>query len=452
MLFLVLVLFAVVFLPIVEVFQKDYFIGLQFVLVGIIAILQMVIENNKHFYSLNLTHWFFIYTFMFCAGVTQFANNTFRWDFYPTIEEVFKANNILILWCLLYSIVYQSYKCTRKKENNNSEEILTPIYNNSALAFFVFALVVLSCATLYYVDFKAFFVRSLYEASSLNKLFSSSAISSIMLALIRGFSLWMAMIVLFRFKIVKNLNTFVFLLISLLCCLILVPPLGVARYVFACFYGGISLFYFDFFKRKNIFIYVLFFGLLLIFPMLNAFRGLYTTTITSEFIKNSLGNIQSNFSKADYDAYTMLVYSVRYCARNGITWGRQLLGVFLFFVPRHFWNSKPGGSGSLIIETMATTIVDPNVSCPLIGEGYMNWGIFGVVLFCIFFACMTKKIDFNYYKRWKYNSYWGQMIYSYLVFYLVFLLRGDLMSTFSSMCGYFVSFIIIKTFVVKKIS
>jgi len=448
--FIILILFAIIVLPISDVFQKDFFVGFQFVIIGIVSILQMVKENDKHFYSLNLTHWFFIYTFMFSAGVTQFANDTFRWDFYPTIEEVFKANNIVILWCILYSMFFHSFRVSTIKGTESSKGTLESRYSNSRLFLFGAVLLVLSCVTLYYVDFKAFFVRSLYESSSFNKLFNSSAISSISLALTRGLSLWIAMISLSCLKKKKNFSNFVLVVISLLCSLVLVPPLGVARYVLACFYGGLSLFYFDFFKKRNIFIYALFFGLLVVFPMLNAFRGLYTTTITTDFIKKSVGNIRSNFSKADYDSYTMLVYSIRYCAKNGITWGKQSLGVLLFFVPRRLWHLRPEGSGSLIIETMATTTVDPNVSCPLIAEGYMNWGILGVALFSFFFAVTIKKIDIFYHKVWKYNSFWGQMFYSYLVFYLVFLLRGDLMSTFSSLCGYFVSFTIVKKVIERK--
>lgn len=442
-LLLILVLFAIIFLPISKSFDKDIFVSIQYLVIGLISVLQIVRESGKRFFSLNLIHWFFIYAFMFSAGISQFANNSFRWDFIPTIDEVKIANNIIILWCILYSILFFIFDNRKNRRETKKIQIFYPEYN-IWINIVLIILVVLSCFTIYLVDFKSFFVRSLYEDSSLNKLFNQSSLSLLVLSLIRGLSLWTTMIFASRVKYCKNLRNVSYFIISILCSLLLVPPLGVARYVFACFYGGLFLLYFDFFKKKNVFIYILFVGLLVLFPMLNAFRGLYTTDVANSFIKESIGNIEDNFSTSDYDSYTMLIYTVRYCAKEGITNGRQLLGTILFFIPRSIWKNKPGGSGALIIEKMATTYVDPNVSCPFIAEGYMNFGIFGVICFCVLFVCMVRTIDYYYWKVWKDKSSYGQMFYSFAIFYFVFLLRGDLMSSFSTLCGYVFTFIMLR--------
>lgn len=390
---------------------------------------------------------------MFCAGTAQFANNSFRWDFVPNEREVLIANFVIIFWCLAYSFTHYIYhpksESSLAYDKTDTKKCYIK-YKLSTQIVITSLLVVLSAITLYFIDFKSFFVRSLYEKSALNTLFNSSAISKIVLSLIRGFSLWNLMISIQRTKASKSFGSYTLLFISIMCSLVLVPPLGVARYVFACYYGGALLFGFSCLRRKDLFLSFLFLGLLILFPTLNAFRGLYTTNLTSELLIESLGNIRSNFSTSDYDSYTMLVYTIRYCLRVNYTHGFQLLGALLFFIPRSFWPGKPGGSGALIIDTLATTVVNPNVSCPIIAEGFINFGLFGVLCFAIVLALSIKKIDHFYGCGSRQKFMMFDMFYFYLILYSIFLFRGDLMSSFSTLFGYFISFLIVRVLVIQK--
>lgn len=64
--------------------------------------------------------------------------------------------------------------------------------------------------------------------------------------------------------------------------------------------------------------------------------------------------------------------AVEYIAENGTTNGRQLLGCFLFFIPRTIWKTKPIGSGALVAEIIGQE--HTNISMPFIGEGLINFG------------------------------------------------------------------------------
>ena len=172
---------------------------------------------------------------------------------------------------------------------------------------------------------------------------------------------------------------------------------------------------------------------------MNAFRGIYTEDVTWDFIKKSMGTISNNFATADYDAYTMLVYTIRYTREYGITWGRQLLGVLLFFVPRSMWNEKPGGSGATIIEQMAPSYINPNVSCPIIGEGVMNFGFVGVVIFAIALSKVISSLDDAYWNTWRYSDCFEKLMYPVMVLFALFLFRGDLMSSFAYLFGMVIS-------------
>lgn len=450
-LFFVLSIFALVFLPLSKSFERSVFITLQFMLIGLISIIQMSLENKKHLISLNLIHWLFIYAFMFCAGTVQFANDTFLWDFAPTLSEIKTANFLILLWCIVFTIIHYFVHPTsfsfRNKENKH-------LYTQYSALFHVtlnFVLFILALITIITVDFKSFFVRSIYEVSSLNNIFGSSSLSHLVLSLIRGFSLWNAMISIKNLKNKKNASCVILLIVSLFCSLVLVPPLGVARYVFACYYGGLAVYGISSFRKGNLFLYLLFFGLLVVFPLLNAFRGTQTLDITSRVLVENMGTIRGNFATADYDSYTMLVYTVRYCHSINITYGRQLVGTLLFFVPRDVWTNKPEGSGSLVINSLAHTNVNSNVSCPLLAEGYINFGIVGLFAFGAILAIVIKKIDSAMYNRWKNGFTTDAMFYSFIVLFSLFMFRGDLLSSFSTLIGYAVSFIALR-FVVYRLS
>ena len=181
-------------------------------------------------------------------------------------------------------------------------------------------------------------------------------------------------------------------------------------------------------------------GLLVVFPFLNNFRVL-TSINDISFDLNF-----DQFEDLNFDSYSMFM---RVISGNIITNGYQFLGVLLFWVPRSLWTSKPMGSGFYVAET--THLSFNNISMPYFGEGYINWGYLGVVLFAIVLAYVLAKLDKKY---WTYTHYQGKTInkikYFMLLGLLIFILRGDLLSSFAYTIGYMVSFEITKRIVQGK--
>jgi hypothetical protein len=125
----------------------------------------------------------------------------------------------------------------------------------------------------------------------------------------------------------------------------------------------------------------------------------------------------------------MRVVSTRY-----ITYGYQLLGVLLFFVPRSLWASKPIGSGYLIAHE--NDYYFDNLSMNFLGEGYINFGIIGVGLFAMLIGYINAKLD---------RKYWFELGYSIPLFSLIFfeaigmefaIMRGALLNIFPVLIGY----------------
>ena len=133
----------------------------------------------------------------------------------------------------------------------------------------------------------------------------------------------------------------------------------------------------------------------------------------------------------------MLCRTIDFVQIHGITFGNQLLGVVLFLVPRSFWLNKPVGSGYLIAESLGWDF--KNVSCPIMAEGYINFGLVGIVAFAIVLAVISSRYDRKYWgdigkKRMSFFS----LLYPAFLGLFFFMLRGDLLSSYAYICGLYV--------------
>jgi hypothetical protein len=131
----------------------------------------------------------------------------------------------------------------------------------------------------------------------------------------------------------------------------------------------------------------------------------------------------------DYDAFEQLVNTLEFVSANGVTFGMQLLGVLLFWVPRSVWLDKPLGSGQLVAEFSQYSYT--NLSCPLWAEAYINFGSFGVFLAFFFYGIATTILQNSYMKSDKEHLSLIRILVPILAAYQIFFLRGDLMAAFA---------------------
>jgi len=150
------------------------------------------------------------------------------------------------------------------------------------------------------------------------------------------------------------------------------------------------------------------------------------------FVKSSIDEIDwtINFhflQAGHFDAYQNFT---RLISIDYISYGYQLYGPLFFFMPRVIWETKPIGSGHLLAELSNMDFT--NISMPLIAEGYINFGIVGSLIFIGLFGLLSKYFDSLY---WELKQITSTNIY-YAIYYLLiglslFILRGDLMSSFA---------------------
>lgn len=225
-------------------------------------------------------------------------------------------------------------------------------------------------------------------------------------------------------------------LIVLLIGIIINFPTGIARNKLAVIYIGLLLLLLKpYYKNKFFIKYLVLFGLLFAFPLVNIFRNNDFNDLN--YIQISLPDPTQDFIEGDFDSYSMLSRSIYYFHTTEVNYGRQILGNILFFVPRSIWSEKPVGSGYTIAKDLGWQFA--NVSCPYIGEGYINFGIIGVLFFAILMAYIVNKCDRKYKNGLVHNKTTISLIsiiYPFLLGFIVFILRGDLLSSLSFTIGF----------------
>ena len=191
----------------------------------------------------------------------------------------------------------------------------------------------------------------------------------------------------------------------------------------------------------------LFFSMVIAFPLVAIVT--HTAFSLTELIRNpALLFVTSEkesflhvFHTLHYDAFANIMATIDYVNHEGFSWGKQLLGVFTFYIPRALWSDKPLGTGQLVGNYLIDEyhFVFNNLSNPLVSEGYINFGIAGVILMAILLAYFVKKM-----LSWlQGTSYVKKILAFYFSLHMLFLLRGDLLNGVAYFTGVVIAILLI---------
>lgn len=132
-------------------------------------------------------------------------------------------------------------------------------------------------------------------------------------------------------------------------------------------------------------------------------------------------------STKDYDQFTMLANTIGFTGDEGLTWGYQLLGALLFWVPRVLWPGKPLDSGVEVGQWMSS--VNVNLSSPLWAEAWINFGIAGVVVVFALLGLLGRRLDAGFRPGALSAGSVGYLGVSIFSGYMFILLRGSLLQS-----------------------
>lgn len=390
-------------------------------------------EENS--FSLHKSFALFTLFFVGIAPVIQFKNGIGFWGLSPLSEsECLFSSSVYLLAIIVFELTYRfEYNSIRHQflmQGYNFWKNNRPLKLGLIRKLFVIFICVVSFLLIFWLN-NFNMVSLLIRGGELKESVETSKMSGLII------SKFIQPINIILFLFVKSFSKYHYLKIFLFfMAIISAPPTGLARFAAASLYIPILL-SFKFARKRNV--YVLFFivGLLVLFPAMSILRD-----YKGEFAIN--GFASDMFESVDFDSY--FIYGI--ILKNDIvTYGKQLLGVCLFWLPRDLWSEKPVGSGQMVGEDYGFTFT--NLSCNFFGEGYVNWGFLGIILFAIVLGIVYATIDkmYWYHCQNKTTMYYSTIIYTMIVAESFLMLRGDLLSSTAYLCGYIASYLFVRKIV-----
>lgn len=341
-------------------------------------------------------------------------------------SEYFYINILIIIIIAIYDVSYR-YFYKKKLSNKRSLFIKKFKIEKKIDILQTFLLILLALLSFYmiFIANNSNIYSMLFRDGEFKESQELSTTSS--LIIFRVFQP-LSMMILMYYIVSKSKNLFVYILLGIVA-FITCFPLAMPRFASAAIYIPLLLLTIPWLRKENVFSLIFILGLLIIFPFLNNFRFYNIDN------KITLGFDFDMFTQGHFDSYQNFALIV---SENIITYGRQLLGVLFFWIPRSFWPNKPIGSGAYTANEEGFYF--DNVSCNYFAEGYINFGFFGIMFFVILLSYISSRFDKYYWEVIvKENNNYFHVIYLVLIGVLFFILRGDLMSSFAYTVGFFVS-------------
>lgn len=394
-----------------------------FIIIILYAAYQIFVDDRRSF-SLNKFVWFYVFLFWGIAPLAQYAIGIFNWDVRITEVSAIKSNLLVLLFLFVYRY---TYKRILKKDVIDQKDYVTSRFQISDVGMGILLLLQLGIFLFFTIKSKGLvFLRG--ETSEL--IFSNAQPIQLIIDQVgRASCTFIAFLFFWHFRQAKTPKNTFFFVASLTIMILTNFPLALPRYMAGAFYVGLLFIFKPIFQRRSLPIVLLIFVFLIVFPAVTVAR--YITSFSEMEVSIS---VLSAFTSGDFDNFSTLNMAVLYVEKNGLTWGSQLLGVLLFFVPRTMWPTKPVGSGHHM--AMEKNMDFTNLSCPIVAEGYINFGFVGTILFAILIGVILSKLDSNFYHTKRIGVI--HLMYPLLLGLIIFILRGDLMSSWA----YTVSFII----------
>lgn len=162
-------------------------------------------------------------------------------------------------------------------------------------------------------------------------------------------------------------------------------------------------------------------GMVTLFPLADLFRRSTDVSLEAEGPVDSLAS-------GDFDAYVQMANTFDYVATHGITYGQQLLGVVLLWVPRGIWENKPVATGALLAEHMGYDF--SNLSTPIWAELFINFGSPLTVMLMGSLGYIFSRWDTQTDLYLKTSSM-PPIVVTAVAFYLLIFLRGSLLAVTS---------------------
>jgi oligosaccharide repeat unit polymerase len=383
--------------------------------------------SKNYPFSLRSTILVFVYFFFGIIPLITFTNKITYWSApeFSNLDYII-TNMVILLFLSIFLLI--DYLFSSKRSPTPIKNSITQSMKNQINVGKLFPLYLVAISGLVF-SFKfsasGFNFYSLWTGGRLGDgvMRESSQIDTLV---IHWFITPMLSICLcFYLQIYKKINFISAVLFSFL--ILAATPVSMSRFSTAVMYLPL-IFFSRYILIKPLYNLLLLFSLIIIFPLLHLLRiPFFFQRQSSDFYDYWI----SIFYSGDFDSYQSLMLVLKY---DVVSYGYQLLAPIFFFVPRKFWSEKPLGSGEFLAQEIGLSY--NNISASLLTEGYINFGLIGIFLIGIILGVLVSKLDFNYWNLPNEKcSILMRIKYVYSIPAIFFMMRGDLLSSFSSLVG-----------------
>lgn len=407
--------------PLIQAWHQNVEYAVTAGVIGAVAVVMIFVDGRRSPYSIFTVHWLFCFIFLFLAPMAQYSVGAFPWGGVTSSDypSLISANYIILTWMLCWCVVS---RYAPRNYSKSQHPVLKINVNHLQRQVCLTLLVTLGVA-LYLVRQEGINGLLVRGASDLTGESSMSSITLIVGYFGRAFPVALVVMCGAAAHTFKTASWRVLFGVSCCLCAAVNFPTATARFWAAALAIGL-LIHLGAIRQRWIVQAVIAIGLAIVLPLLGAARHAGTW---SAFLGNLTGSssIVQSLTTPDFDAYSMVATTYRDVNSYGTTSGHQALTVIFFFVPRSIWPGKSVGSGSFVATNLGLPF--HNVSCPLMAEGLINFGVIGVILFAFGSALFARKIEDSY---WSGNSY-VVLAYPFVVGLSLFIMRGDMLSSFA---------------------
>jgi oligosaccharide repeat unit polymerase len=423
-----LIVFVLAAMPLAIIDNVDYIITFTFylhaIVIGFMCRVCMKDEAGAAFATVTT----FILMFFFVAPIFQLSEfeGYFINNYRPSTNQIVVANFLLIIFSFFFTVTY------RKFNKNTFKPLVSVSAANSQNIFPMMVIFAIGAAAWAFSSIELYSVATFEDPTDVGSDIGLTIKHKLF------FMIPFAALGFYLSKQKNNRNIFIlFMLIFLV--LMTKNIIFDRRNALGPVYLAILFMFFwkENISSKNVFMIVTP-SLLFIFPILSIFINNPIESWVDVFtLENVLIEIQGHFLDMHYDAWANFIASLQYVETEGVRLGQQILGALLFFVPRDIWADKPIASGQMLGEYLVLyyNLWFTNISFPLPAEGYVDFGIFGLILYAALLGYYSRRLDYFI----NHGSFVDRTSALYFTFYLLFVLRGSFLPAFAYGAGAYVA-------------
>jgi len=256
-------------------------------------------------------------------------------------------------------------------------------------------------------------------------------------AMVSGLSIYL----IYLLKSYKTKFFIIYLFLLIVLNFIICYPSSTPRLFVASFYLGMTLILVDYNKLKTRILFMIFMPIAY-YTLLTYLSGTTRSYDKTNFDVFSMLSFNF-FGTLDFDTFWTSTLAIQYVNENLPNFGLSLISALLVVIPRSVWISKAASSGDIFGEYFNLPFT--SISCNLVCESYLNFGIFGIFIFFFILKYLNSSLS-----KIKNSNFF--IFYIIINSYFMFIYRGSLGAPLSFLTPMFILiYIIIKLSKIRKV-